>query len=226
MNCFCGMIDRPKTFSLISSRDHSQILTIANLQHAASRVWTCTEPEFRLSLIKFCSSDSYYTTSSLIGVMLWSPLCTCSWCYKDSHTFVPTTFWHYHIQQLQVVEHNASSFSLDRPWYTWSSELVSLMGLQFSSLPARGIVSWSSGTQGGFHQTHPGQHLGLIAVLLSCIIPQSCQSSMEEDAHPVFVSDDFLSLQVMIYICLFTRSGFFCLWKNLTICRFWLLKNF
>ena len=29
----------------------SEILTIASLRHAASRVWTCAEPEFRLSWI-------------------------------------------------------------------------------------------------------------------------------------------------------------------------------
>ena len=38
MNYFCGMVDRRKAFGLISSQDHCQILTIANLQHAASRV--------------------------------------------------------------------------------------------------------------------------------------------------------------------------------------------
>ena len=26
----------------------SEMLTIANLQHAASRIWTCVKPEFRL----------------------------------------------------------------------------------------------------------------------------------------------------------------------------------
>ena len=76
------------------------------------------------------------------------------------------------------------------------------MGPKFSSLPVHGIVSWSSGNQGGFHQTHPDQHLGLIAVLLSCIIPQQCQSSLEEDAHPVFVSDDFLFASNDLYVCL------------------------
>ena len=38
----------------------SEILTIANLRHAASRVWTCAEPEFRLSWMKLCSSDNHY----------------------------------------------------------------------------------------------------------------------------------------------------------------------
>ena len=43
----------------------SEILTIANLRQAASRVWTCAEPEFRLSWTKLCSSDNHYTTSPL-----------------------------------------------------------------------------------------------------------------------------------------------------------------
>ena len=34
------------------------------------------------------------------------------------------------------------------------------------------------------------------------------------------------SLKVVIYICLFTRSGFFCLWKKLPISRFRFLINF
>ena len=38
---------------------------MANLQPAASRVWTCTEPEFRLSWMKSCSSDYHYTTAPL-----------------------------------------------------------------------------------------------------------------------------------------------------------------
>ena len=63
MNCFCGMVDRRKVFSLIFSWDHCQILTIANLRHAASRVWTCAESEFRLSWMKLCNSDNHYTAA-------------------------------------------------------------------------------------------------------------------------------------------------------------------
>ena len=44
---FCVMVDRRKALSHISSRYHCQILTIANLGHAASRIWTCAEPEFK-----------------------------------------------------------------------------------------------------------------------------------------------------------------------------------
>ena len=35
----------------------SEILTIANLRHATSRVWTCAEPEFRLGWMKLRISD-------------------------------------------------------------------------------------------------------------------------------------------------------------------------
>ena len=39
MNCFCGMVDRRTRFGLISSQGPlSEILTIANLRHAASRI--------------------------------------------------------------------------------------------------------------------------------------------------------------------------------------------
>ena len=46
LNCFCGMVDQRKTFSLISSRDHCQ----------RSSPWTwvqnlSAEPQFRLSWI-------------------------------------------------------------------------------------------------------------------------------------------------------------------------------
>ena len=54
MNCFCGMDNRRKALSLISRRDHRQILTIAYLQHAVSWIWTCAEPEFRLFVLKLC----------------------------------------------------------------------------------------------------------------------------------------------------------------------------
>ena len=40
-----------------------KILTIANLWHTESRVWSCAEPEFRLSWIKLCSNDSHHTTA-------------------------------------------------------------------------------------------------------------------------------------------------------------------
>ena len=32
-------------------------------RYALSRVWTCAEPEFRVSWMKLCSSDNHYTTT-------------------------------------------------------------------------------------------------------------------------------------------------------------------
>ena len=48
----------------------SEILTIANLRHAASRTWTCAEPEFRLCWMKLCSSDNHYTTNNHV-IVIW-----------------------------------------------------------------------------------------------------------------------------------------------------------
>ena len=63
MNCFYGMVDWRKVFSLISSWGPlPEILTIANLWHAVSRIWTCAEPDFRRSWLKLCNSDNHYMT--------------------------------------------------------------------------------------------------------------------------------------------------------------------
>ena len=75
---FCCMVDQRKVFSLISSQDHYQRSSpIANLWHATSRIWTCTEPEFRLCWMKLCGSDNHYTTA---------PLCHGSWLTIHSST--------------------------------------------------------------------------------------------------------------------------------------------
>ena len=61
MNCFCGIVDRRKPY--FQPGPLSEILTISNLRHAASRIWTCAEPELRLWWMKLCSSDNHYTTA-------------------------------------------------------------------------------------------------------------------------------------------------------------------
>ena len=77
MNCFCGMVDRRKAFSLISSRDNCQKSSPSRISNTPSRVWTCAEPEFRLSWMKLCSSDNHYTMacwglfSNFINRKLW-----------------------------------------------------------------------------------------------------------------------------------------------------------
>ena len=66
MNCFCGMVDWTKVCQFLFSAgtivsDHCQYL-----RHAASRTWTCAEPEFMLSGMTLCSSDNHYTTVVIV----------------------------------------------------------------------------------------------------------------------------------------------------------------
>ena len=53
---------KSKRFSLFPSRSMSEVLNIANLRHATSRVWTCPESDFRSSWMKMCNTDNHYTT--------------------------------------------------------------------------------------------------------------------------------------------------------------------
>ena len=61
----------------------SEILTIKNLQHVASRVWTCAESEFRLCRMTLCSSDDHYTMAPH-----WMKLCS-----SDKRKFLKKFFW-------------------------------------------------------------------------------------------------------------------------------------
>ena len=66
MNCFSSMVDRRKASTPYFQRGPlSEILTIANLRHAANRAWTCTEYNFRPCWMKLCISDNHYTTAPL-----------------------------------------------------------------------------------------------------------------------------------------------------------------
>ena len=49
----------------------SEILNISNIQHAASRIWACAEPEFRLCWMKLCSNDKHYTTALQKDLKTW-----------------------------------------------------------------------------------------------------------------------------------------------------------
>ena len=65
----------------------SEILTIVNLRHAASRVWTCAEPEFRLSWMKLYSNDNHYTTSKTIFLLSVSSTSTVTSLNSELPTF-------------------------------------------------------------------------------------------------------------------------------------------
>ena len=51
-------------YPLFQPRPLTENLTIANLRHAASRVWTWAEPEFRLYWMKLCSCGNHYNTNN------------------------------------------------------------------------------------------------------------------------------------------------------------------
>ena len=70
------MIERWKAFSLISNWDNCQRYSLLRIS-AASRTWTCAEPEFRLISIKLGSSDNHHTTAppAISGMGLLSSLC-------------------------------------------------------------------------------------------------------------------------------------------------------
>ena len=91
-----------RRLALFSAGPLSEILTIANLRHA-SRVWTCAEPEFRLSWMNLCSSDNHYTPapfSAFIYLLkfnnrnprkrLWV---TFKFNNKNTRTTSVTSFW-------------------------------------------------------------------------------------------------------------------------------------
>ena len=62
---------RTKGFRLISSRDHCQRSSPSRISwHTTSRIWTCAEPEFRLSWMKLCSSDNHYIHHGATLLML------------------------------------------------------------------------------------------------------------------------------------------------------------
>ena len=63
MNCFCGMVDRRKALSLISSRDHCQ-------RFSPSRISDTPRARFEPAQNqKLCSSDNHYTTAPLNEVV-------------------------------------------------------------------------------------------------------------------------------------------------------------
>ena len=59
-NCFCGMVDRRKTFSLLFRRGHCQRSLPSQSPTHLEQVWTCTEPEFWLSWMKLYSCDNIH----------------------------------------------------------------------------------------------------------------------------------------------------------------------
>ena len=88
-----------------------EILTIANLRHTASRIWTCAELEFRLCWIKVYGSDNHYTT---VPLKLWY-LNTCK-----------LTFWNVHPESSRQTPETVTTIKLfELPVKTlWTTALL------------------------------------------------------------------------------------------------------
>ena len=91
MNYFSRMVDRRKAFTpYLQPGPLSEILTIANLRHGASKVWNCAESEFRLCWTKLCSIDNL---NKLDKTIFWKSLSK-EMCAKNLKFFgSPTTEW-------------------------------------------------------------------------------------------------------------------------------------
>ena len=64
VNCFRGMFDRRKTFSLTSSRNRCQKSSPSRIFNTlGAGILTCEEPLLKLCWMKMCSSDNHYTTA-------------------------------------------------------------------------------------------------------------------------------------------------------------------
>ena len=60
MNCFCGIVERKKAFMpYFQPAPLSEILTTANLRHAASRVWTCPESAFVITTKPIVTTNTF-----------------------------------------------------------------------------------------------------------------------------------------------------------------------
>ena len=106
MNCFCGMVDWQKLFSLISCCEQGL---------------NCAEPEFRLSWIKSCSSDkllhhdatfkcpvnNILSTTVNMQIFCWSYQKIIFWCPKTlSHSFfflfIPESDTNFHLADMHL----------------------------------------------------------------------------------------------------------------------------
>ena len=92
-----------------------EILIIANLRHAESRIWTCAEPEFKLCWMKLHSGDNPFITPT--------PLCHNSYCLNN---FIGSLFI-YIIPSCDHDSHKLKTVSVKIPkdlWETWSHSCI------------------------------------------------------------------------------------------------------
>ena len=112
----------------------SQFLSIANLRHAASMIWTCTKPEFELFWMKLCSSDNQCTYN--IKSFLWRKAAD----IQDEKKSV--NLWIF----MKKIRHNLwHNFSINcEITFLWNTErnLALLFILQIYLVTVKPVYSW------------------------------------------------------------------------------------
>lgn len=71
---FGEWLTNEKLSHLFPTRPPSNILTIANIRHSTSRIWTCVEHYFTLCRMDLCSCFNLYTRASVWRVRFHMPL--------------------------------------------------------------------------------------------------------------------------------------------------------
>ena len=61
---FCRMVDWRKSLASLPAETIVTDPHHLKSPNATGRIWTCAEPEFRLSWMKLCGSDNHYITAS------------------------------------------------------------------------------------------------------------------------------------------------------------------
>ena len=124
MNCFCGIVNRRKVEPYFQPGPLSEILTIANLWHAAIRIWTSAEPGFRLWWMKLCNSHNHYTTT-LTFSYLWT------FTLVSIKKIVSSTFFRYLTWKLNTKEF--SFIFLFLLAWSWSIPYLTILALSLHS---------------------------------------------------------------------------------------------
>ena len=89
INCFSGMVDRQKAFSLVSSRVHCQRSSPSRIRnHAASRIEPAQNMSSRFVEWSCAGSDNHYPTTPRIAVeKKWI-----NWCWEN-HGRLQQNYW-------------------------------------------------------------------------------------------------------------------------------------
>ena len=114
-------------------RPLSEILTIVNLRHAASRIWTYAEPEFRLCWMKLCSRDNYDTTAPQLIFRMFLYYSLFPLTNYILLILIKVIFWYMIIYSFSIIMRSLPSWISDTP----------LAGFEPMQNLSSGFVEWS-----------------------------------------------------------------------------------